>query len=192
MVTRMVANSITFSISDKTVLAALDRIVASFTPGGMRPVMKEIGEELAESARRHFDAAIGPDGKPWPGLKPGTVLTRYRKMIGDLGQSHFRKDGSLSRRGMEARTRIGVASAKPLIDTGELSRTLRYQITDGGAGVEIGTNRTFSKTKGVGAEVHQFGTRDGRIPARPFLGLSASDKTTVLEILDRFLSEEIP
>ncbi|MDR0735754.1 MAG: hypothetical protein LBF51_02790 [Zoogloeaceae bacterium] len=31
-----------------------------------------------------------------------------------------------------------------------------------------------------------------RIPARPFLGLSRKDKTTVLNILQRFLSEELP
>ncbi|MDR1349238.1 MAG: phage virion morphogenesis protein [Zoogloeaceae bacterium] len=61
-----------------------------------------------------------------------------------------------------------------------LRRSIRYQITDGGASVEVGTNRTFNEGKGVGAEVHQFGSRDGRIPARPFLGLSAADKTTVL------------
>jgi phage gpG-like protein len=186
------ANSLTFSIADKTVLAALARIAESFTPSGMRPAMQEIGEELAESARRRFGTATGPDGKPWPTLKPGTVLARYRKMMGELGESHFKKDGSLSKRGAEVKTRIGAASTSPLIDTGELSRTLRYQVTDGGAGVKIGTHRTFDSGKGVGAEVHQFGTRDGRIPARPFLGLSAQDKTTVLDILTRFMQEPLP
>jgi phage gpG-like protein len=49
----------------------------------------------------------------------------------------------------------------------------------------------LSKVKGVGAEVHQFGTRDGRIPARPFLGLSNSDKTTLLDSLASFLKEQV-
>ena len=79
------------------------------------------------------------------------------------------------------------AAIRPLIASGELSRTIRYQITDGGAGVEIGTNRTFSEGRNVGAEVHQFGTTDGRIPARPFLGLSTKDKTTALDILTKLM-----
>jgi phage gpG-like protein len=186
------ANSITISIDDKTVLAALARISESFTPAGISPAMEAIGEKLVLSTRRRFDTATGPDGEPWPALRPGTVLARYQKMMNELGQSHFKKDGSLSKSGAEAQTRIGAASSKPLIDTGELSRNISFQVTDGGAGVEIGTNRTFDERKGVGAEVHQLGTRDGRIPARPFLGLSAHDKTTVLDILSQFLQEPLP
>jgi phage virion morphogenesis protein len=182
--------SISVSLNDRTVLAALDRIAKSFTPARMRPVMKDIGEELAESTRQRFNTATSPDGTPWAPLKPRTVLARYQKMMGGLGKSSFKKDGSLSKRGEAAQARIGTASQRPLIDTGELSRTIRSQVTDGGAGVEIGTNRTFSK--GVGTEVHQFGTRNGRIPARPFLGLSDHDRTTVLDILQSFLVENLP
>jgi hypothetical protein len=43
--------TISLSYDDETVLAVLNRIARSFTPAGMRPVMKEIGEELAESPR---------------------------------------------------------------------------------------------------------------------------------------------
>jgi phage gpG-like protein len=185
------ANKISFSIADETVLTTLARIAESFAPAGMRPVMAAIGEVLAESTRCRFNTATGPDGRPWPALKPGTVLARYRKMMGDLGVSHFKKDGSLSKRGTKAESQIGAASARPLIDTAELSRGIRYQVTEGGASVEIGSHRTFDEGKGVGAEVHQFGTKDGRIPARPFLGLSAQDKTTVLDILTHFLQEPL-
>jgi phage gpG-like protein len=184
--------SISFRCDDRTVLAVLNRIARSFTPAGMRPIMKDIGEELSESTRRRFSTAAGPDGTPWPALKPGTVLARYRKMMGDIGKNNFKKDGRLSKRGKAAQTRIGAASQRPLIDTGELSRTIRYQVTDGGASVEIGSNRAFNEGKGVGAEVHQFGARNGHIPARPFLGLSAHDRTSVLDILQRFLAENLP
>jgi phage gpG-like protein len=36
--------------------------------------------------------------------------------------------------------------------------------------------------------VHQFGSRNGKIPARPFLGLSRDDEIEVLDILDHYLS----
>ena len=81
-------------------------------------------------------------------------------------------------------------SWKPLVDTGMLADTIRYQLTPGGNGVEIGTNRFAGEWEG-GAAVHQFGSRDGNIPARPFLGLSADDEREVLDILDRFMAQAI-
>ena len=123
-----------------------------------------------------------PDGSRWAGLKQGTLLARLSKVSG----AYTKKSGKISKKGAAA-----AMNMRPLIDTKELSTTIRYQIADGGAAVEIGTNRTFAESRGVGAEVHQFGTRDGRIPARPFLGLSDSDKTTVLNRLARFLEEQI-
>jgi len=35
--------------------------------------------------------------------------------------------------------------------------------------------------------VHQFGSRDGRIPARPFLGLSSQDEAEVIGILESYI-----
>jgi phage gpG-like protein len=175
--------SISVSYDDRTVLAVLNRIARSFTPAGMRPLMEDIGEELAESTRQRFATSTGPDGRRWPSLKEGTVLARLAQISG----AYSKKTGKLGKKGATA-----VMNMRPLIDTGELSRTIRFQVTNGGASVEIGTNRTFNEGKGVGAEVHQFGTRNGHIPARPFLGLSAHDRTTVLDILQRFLTEELP
>jgi phage gpG-like protein len=172
--------SITLTYDDKTVLGVLNKIAQSFTPAGMRPAMKEIGEELSESTRRRFETRTGPEGHRWKALKEGTVLARLAKISGAYSQ----KTGRISTKGA-----VSAMNMKPLIDTGELSRRIRHQITDGGAGVEIGTNRTFSEGRNVGAEVHQFGTQDGHIPARPFLGLSTKDKTTVLDILNELLQD---
>jgi phage virion morphogenesis protein len=84
---------------------------------------------------------------------------------------------------------------RPLIKTGQLAATIHASVTDGGSTLLVGTNRSFIDKKGnkTSAAVHQFGTaRAGRnrattIPARPFLGLSASDKTTVLATLRKVL-----
>jgi len=54
----------------------------------------------------------------------------------------------------------------------------------------IGTNRFADEWDG-GAAVHQFGSKDGRIPARPFLGLSNSDERMVLDILNGFIQESV-
>jgi phage gpG-like protein len=197
-----IMTKITVDYDDKTVLAVLSRIAQSFTPAGMRGAMEEIGEELVESTRRRFDTATAPDGTPWKPLADATVLARYQEMIGRWDEmrarmagkkSYHKKDGALNKRGQRKIQNFRVADNRPLIDTGELAGRVGqgpfWQIINGGAGVEIGVTRTFDEGRNVGAEVHQFGTRDGRIPARPFLGLSAEDKTTVLDILNELLEE---
>jgi phage gpG-like protein len=208
---------ITFTYDDKTVLAALNQLTRNFTPAGMRPVMMEIGEELAESTRRRFATATAPDGSPWKPLASGTVLARHREMIdrwdamrSDMAarrKSFYKKDGSLNKRGQQRIGKFRTADDKPLNATGELSRSIRYQVTGGGAGVEIGTNRMYAATHQFGATIRPktkkalaipVGEDDLRlvkkvtIPARPFLGLSAQDKTTVLDILRHFIEQELP
>ncbi|MDR1648466.1 MAG: phage virion morphogenesis protein [Zoogloeaceae bacterium] len=198
---------ISLTFDDKTVLAALNQLARNFTPDGMRPAMMEIGEELTESTRKRFATSTDPEGTPWKPLAQGSVLLRYQQMMNEAGKGYRKKDGSLNKRGLALGERAQRASGRPLIATGELSRGIRYQVTDGGAGVEIGTNRRY-------AEVHQFGATirpktkkalavpigDGTmrlvkkvtIPARPFLGLSGKDKTTVLDILRHFIAESLP
>ena len=70
-------------------------------------------------------------------------------------------------------------SKRPLVDTGNLAEDIHWRII--GDTLTIGTNWGDFRE---GAAVHQFGSRDGRIPARPFLGLSAEDETTVLDIIE--------
>ena len=158
-----------FSITadHQPVIEALNRLAYVFTAPGMRPAMKEIGERLSDSTKDRFQASVAPDGSAWEPISPITRFLRSKK---------------------------GRPGAKPLIDTGQLSRTIRYQITDGGAGVIIGTHRSFGDAN-VG--VHQFGTsRAGRghnvtIPARPFLGLSPDDEKTVLDIIQSDITKAI-
>lgn len=75
---------------------------------------------------------------------------------------------------------------RPLVQSGQLARSIRWQYA--GDGVEIGTDRFASEWRG-GAAVHQFGSRDGRIPARPFLGFSHDDVQALEEIIAAHLEQ---
>jgi phage gpG-like protein len=169
---------IRFSISDKEVLSALHRLAQSATPAQIRLAMREIGEVLTASTKRRFYTGTDPDGNRWPGLAQSTVLARLSNVSG----AYSKKTGRISKKGSTAAMNLN-----PLVDTRELSTTIRYQIVNGGAAVDIGTNRTFDESADVGAEVHQFGTKNGRIPKRPFFGVSDLDKTSILDSLTRFL-----
>lgn len=191
----------TVRLEDTAVIARLNEIAGRID--NMAPAMRAIGEALTESTKQRFSDSSGPDGQPWARHAAATVLGRLEQITGSyvaysnvktrkegrlrIGDKKgaFNKDGALSQR-----TRAKMESWKPLVDTGMLQDTIRYQLLPGGKGVEIGTNRFAGEWTG-GAAVHQFGSKDGKIPARPFLGISAGDRVEVLAVLDRFLEQAI-
>ncbi len=168
------ADSIKIQLADTEVLDRLRELQGHLSDRGMVTVYREIGEDLAESTKQRFSTSTGSDGQPWKPLAESTVLGMIARLRGAVG-----KTGRLTKKGAAA-----VASRKPLVDTGVLRDTIHYQPVPGG--VEIGTNRFAGEWDG-GAAVHEFGSLDGHIPARPFLGFSPEDKTTVLGIIDRHL-----
>jgi phage gpG-like protein len=63
-----------------------------------------------------------------------------------------------------------------------------HQLADGGRAVEIGTDRVYGAMQQFGGTKAQHPQLWGTIPARPFLGLSDTDRDGVLAILSRYLS----
>lgn len=178
------SDAITLRLDSAPVLARLNEIARRFDD--LSPAMRGIGEALAESTKQRFSTSTAPDGQKWKPNVLATVLGRLSQISG----AYSAKTGHMTKKGASA-----FIAKKPLVDTGVLQDTIRYQLV-GNKSVEIGTNRFAGEWEG-GAAVHQFGTdRAGRggkvsIPARPFLGLSASDEAEVLEILDRFLEQSL-
>lgn len=167
------SDAYSFVLDDKAVIERLAEIMRRVDD--MSPAMMAIGELLSESTKQRFTDSRAPDGKRWKENAPATVLARLAKLQASSSSRRRAKDPGPKR---------------PLVDTGILQDTIRYQVINSGRGVEVGTNR-FSGEWDGGAAVHQFGSRDGTIPARPFLGLSPDDQTDVLDVLDRFLEQSI-
>lgn len=55
----------------ETAMHSLARIAA--VGRDLTPVMDEIGGSLVTSTRHRWDSRTGPDGRPWPALRPSTV-----------------------------------------------------------------------------------------------------------------------
>lgn len=166
---------ISIAYDGTAIVDALTRLHAGLGPQGMGTPLKEIGEVLAESTRQRFVTSTAPDGSRWAPNAQATYL-------GGLGKGDSRKDGRINARGAAK-----VMNKRPLVDTGLLAEQITYQLLPNGSGVEIGTNRFAGEWDG-GAAVHQFGSRDGHIPARPFLGLSGEDEQRVTGILESYLA----
>lgn len=173
------ADLINLTTNSPAVIARLQDISRQFAD--LSPAMRAIGEVLSESTKQRFTDSTAPDGARWEANSPATVLAMLNRISG----AYSKKSGKISAKGIRAAT-----GKRPLVDSGLLQDTIAYQLTGDGNGVEIGTNRFAGEWAG-GAAVHQFGSRNGKIPARPFLGLSADDERQVLAILDHFAGQAL-
>lgn len=166
------------TIDDKAVTEAIDRLVKD--GGNLSQVGKQIGEYLVFSTKRRFQTSTGPDGTPWKENSEVSMLRYLSKTKGS-----FKKNGSLSKRGQ---SRAG--NKKPLIgETRSLSTTIHYNVRTGR--VEVGTPMIYGGVQQFGAKQGAFGKNKrgtpipwGDIPARPYLGLSAADRTELLAIIN--------
>lgn len=174
---------IKIEVHDQDVLAAFNRLAAA--NADLLPAMRAIGERLKETTKRRFNTSTGPDGQRWA---PNSRVT-YEALAHKKGE--FRKsDGKLS----GGKKGAGLLMAKkPLIGKSKaLSTTITYQAS--ATGVTIGSPKEYAAVQQFGAIQGALGrTRRGgpipwgTIPPRPFLGVSAEDKSDILEILQNHL-----
>lgn len=166
---------IRIEIDDRELLGALERLIERVEHPDL--AMREIGERLTESTRARFATSTAPDGSRW---EPNAQTTIIGHLAGRGGFS--KKTGKVTARGSAL-----AMNKRPLVASGLLQDSIHWGLIDGGRGVEIGTDR-FADRWEAGAAVHQFGSRDGRIPARPFLGVSDDDRETILDVLEGYLA----
>lgn len=149
--------------------------------------LREIGEHLQLSHRERWPLARSPEGVPWAPLSE-TTKARKEKNVDKI-----------------------------LVESGDLSETLRYQLV-GNDSLEFGTDRVYGATHQFGAKMGEFGRYSqigrvqkfglgtfqgsagtqkgfpipwGDIPARPFLGISDDDRIAILDILEGYLGRKI-
>lgn len=150
----------------------------------LRPALSDIGELLAESAKRRFATATAPDGRRWAPNKPSTM----RRYLTRFSGSQRKRGGGLTKRGAAR-----AAAKKPLTgETKALRTTIAY--TAEARKVTIHSPMEYAAVQQFGAKKGAFGrTRKGApipwgdIPARPFLGISDDDRDGVLRIVRRYV-----
>lgn len=166
-------------ITDNGVQQALNRLADA--GNSLHPALRDIGEFLVDSTRQRFATSTAPDGTRWAPNTDTTILMYLGHYRGSFGK----RDGRLTKAGA---TRA--SSKRPLIgETGDLSRQISYEI-EGNDTLYIGSSMVYAATHQFGARRHEFQGKApwGDIPARPFLGLSDSDSSTILDIIADFLA----
>ena len=166
-----------FSLRTEPALRALQELLDR--AGDLSPVLKAIGDDMAEATHLRFVSATAPDGSPWAPNSAAT-MARYQNRF---GTSLRKKDGTLNARGAAK-----AGGKKPLTgDSGALNKTINSQLTDNKT-VAIGSNQVY-------AAMHQFGGRKsefphlwGDIPAREFLGASEADRANIVQLVRGYLA----
>ncbi|MEW6416167.1 MAG: phage virion morphogenesis protein [Pseudomonadota bacterium] len=172
---------IQIDVDDREVLDVLAKLARR--AGDLSPALRQIGEDLADSTQRRFATGTAPDGSRWAPNSPTTLL-RYLASKDRPKGVFGKRDGKLTARG------IGVAlGKKPLVDSGNLASTINYQVVDGGRTLLVGSPQKYAAVQQFGAKKGSLGKRApwGDIPARPFLGISADDRRSILDVLQAYL-----
>lgn len=188
---------IKIDITDSGVQEALNRLAE--TGNDLRPVLEQIGEFLVDSTRQRFATSTAPDGTRWAPNSQVTILqylgvksgkfSKDGKRIGNK-RGYFYKKGSDNKGRIAAKGIETVMGKRPLIGhTNDLSRQF-YPRIDGKDTLYIVSTVPYAATQQFGAKRLQFKNKApwGDIPARPFLGLSDSDRRTILDIIGDFLA----
>lgn len=157
------AVAFTLQVDDDQILGSLRRMRGVVED--MRPVHADIGAELESSTVKRFVTNVAPDGTPW-----------------------------------KASLRAEKTGTPTLVMTSNLRDSIHY-VADA-AGVSVGSALIYAKIHQTGGVIEAKGgalsftlyggafvtVRSVKIPARPYLGLSANDNRVLPEIIGEHLA----
>ncbi len=160
--------SLTFKMDDREARQAFARLQGWMA--GSAPLMRAIGVSLVSSTHDRMDAGHSPDGSAFAPLKPAYAAAK-------------RGPGILRESGM----------------AGGLQGSITFRAAP--AAVEVGSNKIYAgvhqtgatiKPKGGGRLMFKLGSqwvaaRSVTIPARPYIGASAEDEETILDLVEASL-----
>ncbi|MDP5308730.1 phage virion morphogenesis protein [Paracoccus spongiarum] len=162
-----------------------------------RPFLEAVGDRLVRAASDSFRNERAPDGTPWTPLAARTIQNRIRK--GQVPLTILRSNtrigsslaGSINRVATNDEVRVGSPVAYAAIH--QLGGTIRkparqakiYRLKDanGTVGLRFVKRETANHVTDVTIPAHSI-----TIPARPFLGVSATDRAAIIEDAEDWLT----
>ena len=151
--------------------------------GNVSPVLKALGEDIAERTKERFGTGAAPDGTPWQANSHVTLM-RYLQAKGGLSK----KTGKVSAKG-----KLAAAGKKPLIGIShDLSRQISWDVV--GETLTVGSTMKYARIQQQGGAKAQFSNLWGDIPARPFLPITPAgtlypqEESRIVETLREYLA----
>lgn len=195
----MAGTHITFTVDDAALRAMLERQAqpATGSTSGRDTLAARIGERLVKSTRERFKTQTAPDGTPWAPLKPATI--RRKK---------YNPDKILTLRGYLGGNAASGGQGprfQPIDDyTVEVGVNAKYgAIHQFGGEIQRSSRQATVRYRSVAGRVLFAGRKDKKatarqvsipehsitMPARPFLGISASDDQDIRQIIRDWIAE---
>lgn len=169
---------IELEINDGQVRAAFDRLQLVLTD--MRPVMDEIGQSMVLSTKTRMQAGVSADGTPFA-PRSAVTLARYAAE----GKKYGPKPLWLTRTMQQNIAHSATADSVSWGSNAIQAAVMHFGAEQGEFGAATGRTRPSEKR----AKSQDYFTPIpwGRIPARPFLGISEDDRTNIFEIIGEWL-----
>lgn len=163
-------DAIKVEVNDAEVTAALREIEKRLTD--MTPVFDVLGDLLEDSTEKRFDEGVSPEGIPWAPKSQATIDAYVKRGL--------------------------TVSSKPLhgpnLDTLPLRKSFFHEASRDQ--LLLGTNKIQASVMHHGAAKGAFGQTSrgasipwGTIPARPFVGISDTDRTGIIATIEEWLEE---
>lgn len=165
-------------INDAQVRAAFASLQAALTD--MSGPMDEIGQTMVLSTKTRMQAGTSPDGTPFA-PRSAVTLARYAAEGKKYGPHPLWLTGTM-------RQNIAHASGPDHVSWGSnaiQAAVMQFGAEQGEFGAAMG--RTSPSEKRAKSQDYFTPIPWGRIPARPFLGLSDQDRTDITDIIDEWL-----
>lgn len=162
-------------IDDSDIQRVLGRLQKK--AGNLHPCLKNIGLHLEESTKQRFIKQEDPDGNHWAALKPSTLKRKKGPKI--LTESAGLRDSIIS---AVRNNGLRVGTNKIYAATHQFGRDKMPEH-------KRKVTKVFGKTLKfpVWAQVRNY---DPKIPPRPFLGVSTSDREEIMAIVQDYLKED--
>lgn len=179
---------IRIEVRDEAVRKALNDLAGKVRD--LSPVMRIIGEYMVRSTEERFGGqGPAPSGAPWAPLAKSTlrkkkhskILTESGALRGDI---HYRLLGT---RGVSIGTTGRVPYAAIHQFGGVIEQAARSEIFVRNRYARGAKKGSFKKGTTAGRGF-TFGARRIAIPARPFLGVSATDSNSIVGHINRYLA----
>lgn len=175
----------------KEALAVITQAVAALNDP--QPMFKDIGGYLMMAHRQRFDQQVSPDGIAWQALSP-----RYLKRKKKNRDKILRLDGRLANdlRYQNSDTELLFGSNMAYAAIHQFGGTIDMPARSQQAYFKQAKNGTIGKrfvkkTKSNFAQWVTIGAYKIKIPARPWLGVSAEDESELLRITRKYLDRVI-
>lgn len=160
-----------------------------------RGAMEKLGNYFAVSSQLNIERETSPEGTPWPKLSPRTANARIsggRRGFGNMLRVNNHLYSSISYVAGDSSVEWG--SSVPYARIHQLGGTIDMPARPGKVSIKSirGKGNRFVRAKVKDAEERKFNRRahQVRIPARPYLGVSAADREAAADIVADFIRAE--